>query len=134
MKNWKGLLFGITYGLLARGLFALELSDNTFLPTYGMMTFSFMFIVPLVVGLYTAYHFDTITKASKVVVITMPLFSMIGVVAILVLFGKEGIICALMAIPIFALMSLIGGFIGVKLFKRRKDKLLEVVSKVHFWV
>jgi hypothetical protein len=124
MKNWKGFLYGITYGLVARGLFALELSDDAWLPTYGMMTLTFMFIVPLVVGVITAYHFDNVTRATKIVVITMPLFSMIGVVLVSLLMGWEGIICALMAIPIFAIMSLIGGFIGVTVFKRRKDKML----------
>lgn len=124
MKNWKGLFYGIIYGLLARGLFALELSEKPWLPTYGMMTLSFMFFVPLVVGLITAYHFDTVTRASKIVVITMPLFSIIGIILTSVLFGWEGIICALMAIPIFALMSLIGGYIGVKIFYRQKNKFL----------
>jgi hypothetical protein len=54
----------------------------------------------------------------------MPLFSVIGLLLISVVFGMEGIICALMALPVFAIMSLIGGFIGVHLFTRNRDKTM----------
>ena len=39
-KNWKGLLYGIAYGLLARGVFGLE-SDylQSYIHAGGLMTF-----------------------------------------------------------------------------------------------
>ncbi|PZX46328.1 hypothetical protein [Algoriphagus chordae] len=124
-KYLKGLAYGISYGLAARAIFALETSESALLPTYGLMTLSFMFLVPLAIGLLTAYHLDSITSASKILIITMPIFSILGLILITVLTGSEGLICAIMAIPIFAVMSLIGGFIGVNAFKRRKnDKTL----------
>ncbi len=124
MKNLKALSYGIAYGLLARFIFALDLGENPLIPTDGLMTLSFIFLVPMAIGIYTAYHLDTITRVSKIFVVTMPLFSIIGVVLISVLFGEEGIICALMAIPIFAIMSLIGSMLGVMVFFRRKNKML----------
>ena len=124
MKKWKGLFYGIAYGLVARAIFALELSENSIIPTMGLMTLSFMFLVPFVIGLITAYHHKTITSSKKILVLTMPLFAVIGLIATSVLFGKEGIICALMALPIFAFMAFLGGFIGVRIFYRQKnDKL-----------
>ena len=128
MKNfrkWRGIVYGILYGLVARGIFALEdfRNDNPIFPTYGLMTVSFMFLVPLAVGLIVAYSDSTITSSRKIVMITMPVFAVVGVIVFTVLVGVEGIICALMALPIFIVMSLIGRFIGTRIFKRKNDKL-----------
>lgn len=87
----------------------LELDYEIF-PTYGLMTLSFMFFVPFVIGIITSYSNRDVAKASKIVAITMPLFSILGVILITLILGWEGIICALMAIPIFAIMSLIRSF------------------------
>jgi hypothetical protein len=124
MKKYKGLIYGIAYGLIARGLFALEMSDNSIIPTYGLMTLSFMFVVPFVIGLIVAYCYDTITSSRKILLLTMPLYAIIGLIGISVFTGQEGIICAFMALPIFAFMALLGGFIGVRLFQRQKDKFV----------
>jgi hypothetical protein len=125
LKNWKGLFYGIAYGLVSRAIFALEdfHDGNALFPTYGLMTMSFMFVVPLVIGLITAYHQDTITSSRKIAMITMPVFSIIGLVGISVLSGQEGIICALMALPVFLFMVLLGGLIGIRIFKRNRSKL-----------
>jgi len=130
VKNWKGLLYGIAYGLVSRAIFALEdfrgeEYGKALFPTYGLMTMSFMFIVPLVIGLITAYHQDNITSSRKIAMITMPVFAILGLVGISVLSGKEGIICALMALPVFLFMALLGGFIGTRIFQRNRknDKL-----------
>ncbi len=125
IKNWKGLLYGIAYGLVSRAIFALEdfrgeEYGNALFPTYGLMTMSFMFIVPFVIGLITAYHHDNIKSSRKIAIITMPIFAILGLVGISVLSGKEGIICALMALPVFLFMALLGGFIGVRIFKRNR--------------
>jgi hypothetical protein len=124
MKKWNGLLWGVLYGLTARAIFALELTGNPILPTSGLMSLSFLFVVPFVIGLISAYYNDTVTKAMKIVGILMPLFSILGLFLVSVVFGWEGIICALIGLPVFAIMSLIGGFIGVNLFKRNKDKVM----------
>lgn len=127
IKHWKGLLYGIAYGLVSRAIFALEdfrgeEYESALFPTYGLMTMSFMFIVPFVIGQITAYNYDNITSSRKIAMITMPFFAILGLVGISVLSGQEGIICALMALPVFLFMSLLGAFIGVRIFKRnRKD-------------
>jgi hypothetical protein len=62
-KNWKGLFYGISYGLVSRTIFALEDfrgdNPNPVFPTFGLMTAAFMFIVPFVAGLIVAYYNDT---------------------------------------------------------------------------
>jgi hypothetical protein len=121
MKKYKGLIYGVAYGLVARGIFALENSGNL---TGGLMTLSFMFFVPFVVGLIVAYHHDTITSSRKILLLAMPLYAVVGLIGISVFTGQEGIICAFMALPIFAFMALLGGFIGVRVFYRQKDKFV----------
>ncbi len=126
-KNLKGLAYGIVYGLVSRAIFALEDfrgdNPNPIFPTFGLMTLSFMFIVPFVVGLIVAYHDDTITSSRKIVLITTPVFAVVGLIVFAVLSGREGTICALMALPVFIVMAFIGGFIGVRVFKRNKNTL-----------
>lgn len=126
IKNWKGLFYGVAYGLVSRAIFAMEdfTEDKPYFPTYGLMTISFMFVVPFVIGLITSYHHDKITSSRKIAMITMPIFSILGLVGISVFFGQEGIICALMALPVFLFMALLGGLIGTRVFKRnRTDKV-----------
>lgn len=125
-KNWKGVFYGIVYGLVSRTIFALEDfrgdNPNPVFPTFGLMTLSFMFIVPFVVGLIIAYYNDAITSSRKIVMMAA-VFAVVGLVVFAVLSGREGTICALMALPVFIVMALIGGFIGVRVFKRNRNKL-----------
>ncbi len=88
------------------------------------MLTSSLFLVPFLMGLITAYFFDTVTEARTIVKILMPLMSILGFVVTCVLLGMEGVICALMALPIFAVMAIIGAGIGVSIFKRNRNKLL----------
>ncbi len=133
LKNWKGLLYGIAYGLVSRAIFALEdkrwpTDHEPIFPTFGLMTVSFMFLVPFVVGLIVAYHQDKITSSRKIAMITMPFFAVLGLIGISILAGFEGIICAFMALPVFLFMALLGGFIGVRVFKRNREKNTLYVS------
>ncbi|WP_373513097.1 hypothetical protein [Persicitalea sp.] len=124
-KNWKGLLYGVAYGLLARGIFGLEPDYlQSYIHAGELMTKSFLFLVPFAMGLIAAYCNDTIKQPGKIVSLIMPLFAVIGFVGISVLIGWEGFICALMALPIFACMALLGALIGVNIFKRNRNKVL----------
>lgn len=119
-KNWKGLLYGIAYGLVFRGIFLV----NGWWWVNGLMLVSFLFLVPFLMGLITSYYFDTVTEAGKIVNILMPLMSVLGFVVACVIMGVEGVICALMALPVFAVMAVIGARIGMNIFKRNRNKLL----------
>lgn len=56
----------------------------------------------------------------------MPIFAVVGLIGISLLFGQEGIIYALMALPVFLFMALLGGLIGVRIFKRNRTGKLYV--------
>jgi hypothetical protein len=118
MKKWKGFFYGVAYGLGTRGIFALE-------PSSGLMTMSFMFIVPFVMGIITAYHYRKVKSTWGIITLVMPIYTILGMIISLVLFGYEGLICAIMAVPIFAFWAMLGGFIGVRVFRRQNnDKVL----------
>jgi hypothetical protein len=123
MKRYKGVLIGIAYGLVARAIFALEIGEYQVVNTDGMMTFSFIIFVPFVMGLIVAWCNDTVTSSRKVLGILLPLSAIAGMLLISFFSGTEGIICTLMALPIFAFMALLGGLIGTRTFHRRKEKL-----------
>jgi hypothetical protein len=129
MKNrklWKGVFYGIAYGIVSRAIFSLEDfredHPNPVFATYGLMTFSFMFIVPFVVGLIVAYNSEA-GRNSTSKIMTTAVFAVIGLVVFAVSTGSEGTICAFMALPVFIVMALIGGFIGDRIFKRNKNRL-----------
>ncbi len=116
-KNIKGVIYGIIYGLVARGIIELEYNVLEF-KTSGLMTLSFMFLVPIIIGVITTYKHREVKSAFRSVSLSMPIFSILGFVLITILFELEGLICAIMAIPVFAILAFIGGFIGIKMFRR----------------
>lgn len=124
--SWKAVVAGVIYGLAARALFALEVPSSGGEPvfaTYGLMTLSFMFVVPFVVGLLTAYLDRRVRTAFRIMMST-PLIAVIALIVFTVLMGIEGLICAAMALPIFLIMSFIGGLVGIWVFSRKHDKLM----------
>lgn len=122
LDDTKGLFFGVAYGLVAYAIFSLESYWRIF-DSGGLMSFSFLFLAPLVIGFITAYYNRQVVRATRIVAITMPLLAVFGLIFVSVLLGLEGIICALMTVPIFAIMSLIGSFIGIKVFERKPTKI-----------
>jgi len=122
LKNLKGLAYGIVYGLIARGV--IELEFNIFdAKGSGLMTMTFLFLVPFLIGLITTYKNREISSTTKVLSISMPLFAVLGVILITLIMQWEGIICVLMAIPIFAVTAMIGGYIGIQLFERKPNQM-----------
>ncbi|UII25631.1 hypothetical protein LVD15_20335 [Fulvivirga maritima] len=122
MKSIKTLVYGVIYGLVTRLIFSLEFELNV-IHTEGLMSLSFLFIMPFVLGLVLAYRHEEIIRPTKILSLAMPLFAVIGVVLICVVLRWEGTICALMAIPVFAVMALLGGYLGIELFHRKPNKM-----------
>ena len=121
-SRFRGILYGVGYGLIVRALLAAE-TEWDLLATDGLMTLTFIVLVPFIIGMVTAYQNEKIYKASRIVALLMPVASIIGVILISFLFKLEGLICSIMAIPIFAVMALIGGYVGIKLFYRDPNRI-----------
>jgi hypothetical protein len=101
------LMAGALVGVLLRLVFSGEAGD-----AYSAMTASFTLLVPMLVGAVTVYVAELIRRRSwgyyfGAAAAANALFVM-GTLLILI----EGIICAIVAVPLFALLGGIGGLLA----------------------
>ena len=116
---------GIGYGLLGRFLFGLSYSHlDPALPSwltssFAVMSVSFLFLMPVVIGFLDqsapepALSFATWSRAFFAPM--RPALFMLGLMALL---SIEGVLCLVMALPIFMILAGIGGCLGL-LWRRR---------------
>lgn len=104
--KYIGILLGVLYGLSLRILWEVE----SLRPIGGLVTISFMFLVPFVIG-FIRIHFECkvnpALSVSKMITISwQPIFFFLLVTVITLL---EGSICVAMALPAFMFFSSLGG-------------------------
>lgn len=133
-----GLWFGTIYGVMARIGFAADTGLGIHLPkwigdSFSVMTFSFVVLVPLVIGIIdqiTAPEDEARDKSWWSMVLMAffhPMISVLLMVIIVSAFALEGTICIVMALPILLGAGGAGGLIGLavqKIRKRRASKSL----------
>jgi uncharacterized membrane protein YhaH (DUF805 family) len=101
---WRAVMAGVLVGLAMSAL-----------SVYGMRSYgaSLFFLTPFVIGALTAFlfcrRFPTATTWETLGVVTA---TVAAVCVVLLLAAQEGAVCLAMAIPLAALVSLIGAFIG----------------------
>jgi hypothetical protein len=110
---WLVFAAGAGYGLLMRLLFALPVFLGQS-KAAGPMLGSFVVLVPLLLGGFSAYllpknqrHVGNVLAAS-----CLNTLAFVGGTALLLI---EGSICIAMALPIFLLLAMIGGLLGLAL-------------------
>ena len=114
-----GIALGVLYGIAIRLLWELdELNEWG-----GLVTISFMFLVPFVIG-YIRVHYECkvredISHWKMITVAWQPIFIFLFVSVITLL---EGSVCVAMALPAFMLFSSIGGVIAGSFNRRLKDR------------
>jgi hypothetical protein len=96
--------FGTAYGVLAR-----LIAQHTSGPVFGVMTFSFLFVVPLTIGFLAVRPFE---NASWVQRLVWPWAPSILAVVIAYAIGLEGAICIVMGLPIILVMASVGGVLA----------------------
>jgi hypothetical protein len=104
---WLGLVAGILYGAGARLVFTYALFNEVFV----LMSIGFIFLVPVTLGVLTVFFGAKQQKRGWAYWIFMPWVPCVILMAAAFLIGWEGSICILMALPIFLLMSSLGGLI-----------------------
>lgn len=110
-------IFPVLYALVLRGLFGL----TDVAAIFSVMTLSFLFFGPLVMGILTTYFSPDEDKKKfsfKFFVPWIPIFIFFGST---ILFQIEGWACWIMVMPLFLIASSIGGFIGANI-SRNKSK------------
>jgi hypothetical protein len=111
------LLFSVAiasfYGLTIHLLFGL------FDGAMGIMSLSFFFIVPFLIGYLTVFliRYKETETASRA--FFLPWLSTFVILFITLCFGSEGRICWMMAFPLFAIVAGLGGVLAFNRKKRR---------------
>ena len=116
---WLGLVIGILYGAAVRLIF----THSRFVEVFVVMSLGFIFVMPLTLGVLTVYFGARERSRGWLYLAFMPwvpCLVLLGAVAIL---GWEGSICIIMALPVFLVMSTIGGlFTGLVLYSAKWEK------------
>jgi hypothetical protein len=105
---WLCLGVGLGYGLLARFIFGLDVDKAVF----EVMSFSFIFVVPVVVGFVTTFLWPSREQAAWWRWIVWPWGSSLLTIVAAMALAWEGLICAIVWVPLFLLLSSVGGVIG----------------------
>lgn len=110
-NSWVlGISLGVLYGVLLRIL----LEYSNYFP--GVLSFSFTFIVPVVIGALSVYFSGTDKKISLKFKILFPWVSVFAFMLTCLLIDLEGFVCVALLSPLFLLLATIGGLIGGYLF------------------
>ncbi|MDQ2766723.1 MAG: hypothetical protein M3Y30_06160, partial [Gemmatimonadota bacterium] len=101
-----GVLVGAAYGLVARVLVTPNrITDGDF----GVMTFGFLFVVPITIGYLTVHRMPAPSMQMR---IFAPWITCSLVVLGSLLGGFEGSVCVVFASPVMLVLSSIGGIVA----------------------
>ncbi len=118
-KHFALILFPVCYALFLRILFGLHIVDNLF----SIMSISFLFVGPLVMGVLTTYFADKKDLANKTYIFLVPWIPLYIFFGMTILLKLEGWACWIMVLPVFMLASSIGGYLGAYIKNRKNNKL-----------
>ena len=116
------ILVPIAYAVLVRLVFGLETMDEV----VGVMTISFLFCLPTVVGILTVYMFDQDKTTSIYFRIFVPWVPVFGFLLVTLVLALEGWACWVMVLPLFLLAASVGGLIGGYLVNKREKNTLDI--------
>lgn len=100
-----GLASGLAFGILTRYI----TETDRFGPVFAVMTLSFLFLVPLVIGYLTVRPNPRPSWAYRLLAPWLPT---VLSVAVCFAVGWEGTICIVMGLPILLIFSSLGGVLG----------------------
>lgn len=87
-------------------------------PDNGLISFSFLLILPAAVCALACYVADPFGDRDAAFYRAMPIWTMVGVVAVSVFFLREGVICIILLSPLWCLSGLAGAMLTLRLRKR----------------
>jgi hypothetical protein len=105
-STWTPLLAGATAGLLLRLVYSGKPGH-----AYAAMMAAFIFLSPVLVGAITVYVAETVRRRSWAYYLWAPFLANVLYVAGTLVTLIEGLICAIVIVPLFAFMGAIGGLI-----------------------
>jgi hypothetical protein len=112
----------VAYPLVLRLLYKVPRLEGVF----TLMSISFLFVVPFIVGTLTTYLASENFTNTKLKAVFLPWIPILIFFFVTFLFAIEGWPCLLMIAPIFLIAASIGGSFGIKLRKRDKSNRLQL--------
>ncbi len=103
---WWPILAGVISGILLRLIFSGEAGGP-----YNAMTASFIYFSPLLVGMVTVYFAEKQKRRRWSYYFGAPMLSNLAYVCGTLLIMIEGIICAILIVPMFMLIGAVGGLL-----------------------
>jgi hypothetical protein len=118
-RVWSGALtgipFAILYGVVTRWLFGVNNND-----LFIVMTLAFILFVPLVLGLLTVWVAPASVLVKWHYAFFMPWLTSALTILTIALFKLEAVVCLVMGLPLFLLLSTLGG-LSVRWIRRRRS-------------
>ncbi|MCI1187061.1 hypothetical protein MON38_06490 [Hymenobacter sp. DH14] len=115
MKTLIAITLAAVYGLITRLMFGFL--DNS----SQIMSVTFLFVVPLLIGFLTVLLIPTEKTTSGTAAFFKPWLTSLGLLFITLLLKVEGIICWVLLFPLFATVAGIGGLIAYHYKKSSAD-------------
>lgn len=110
------------YAIVLRLIFGITTWDELF----GVMTVTFLFLLPTIVGVLTVYLSSEENAKKNSYKVFAPWIPIILFLVITLALAIEGWACWLMILPLFLIAATIGGFIGGSLKQRQGNEKLNV--------
>ena len=111
LQSWlaplTGLPVALIYGVLARLAFSAPDESGAL----SAMTCGFLFLVPIAMGALTVYFAPPHLQLSGRYAFLMPWVACIVTVLLIAAIGLEEVVCIIMALPLFLLLSSLGGWL-----------------------
>lgn len=114
----------VAYAIIVRVLFGLELS--TWSDFFGVMSITFLFLLPTIIGALTVYLSSQERSKSIAYRIFTPWIPIFLFLIITLMLSIEGWACWLMILPVFLITASIGGIVGGYLKNQRKNNRLNL--------
>ena len=96
--------------------------EQTFSGSSGVFVFSTFVIVPLLMGLISAYFWRDL-KMKTIRYIGLSFINTLIAIALSAIFLREGVICLLIVSPLILIFVMAGALIGKLIFRRRNNTL-----------
>lgn len=91
-------------------------------PESGLISFSFLFILPAVLCAFIAYVADPLAQRRRLFYLLVPAWVLAGTLVVSVFLLQEGVICILMLLPLWAISGIAGSFLVYALRRKERDR------------
>lgn len=111
------LLIGVLTGVVYGGIIQVAARTKTLKEVVGVMSLGFVFVLPLALGFITAHLGGYRQNRSFGFYISSPQLTALACMALAITIGWEGLICLILATPIYLFMAALGGIFAFVLHK-----------------